>query len=171
MFSSVVNLYSSQSPLVEGKELDDTPHEEEEETVEEEEEPDWDKLGENDPTRQDHIQLFLKARELRDETDEKFMNLLDECNTLLEDSKKRILQSVADIHNIYSKEMDQLEGDIKQTMVWNHQVSSKMKNDLEETRNRAQGLFSHLLMSVVNPFAVFAAGPTPYSTANHHHQP
>lgn len=99
----------------------------------------------------EQLELFLKTREIRDEADERFSNAMDECNTALENAKKSILQAAADMHNMHREELDYLESEIKQTLVWNHQVRSKMKRELEETRTRAQGLFSQLLMTVSQP--------------------
>jgi len=123
-----------------------------------EEEPDWDALRENGPAAQDQVEIFLKAREIRDEADDRFSSVMDECNTMLEATKKQILQAAADMHNMHREELDYLETEIKQTLVWNHQVRTKMKQELEETQNRAQGLFSHLLMTVSQPLKFFAGG-------------
>lgn len=122
-----------------------------------EDEPDWEKLAENEPAALEQVELFLKTREIRDEADERFSNVMDECNTALENAQKRILQAAADMHNMHREELDYLESEIKQTLVWNHQVRSKMKRELEETRARAQGLFSQLLMTVSQPLA-FVSG-------------
>lgn len=118
------------------------------------EEPDWEKLGENEPAAQEQVDFFLRAREIRDEADERFSSVMDECNTMLENTKKQILQAAADMHNIHREELDYLESEIKQTLLWNHQIRTKMKRELEETRTRAQGLFSQLLMTVSQPLTL-----------------
>ena len=123
-----------------------------------EDEPDWEKLAENEPAALEQVELYLKAREIRDEADEHFSNVMDECNTALENAQKRILQAAADMHNMHREELDYLESEIKQTLVWNHQVRSKMKRELEETRARAQGLFSQLLMNVSQPLTLPRGG-------------
>lgn len=111
-------------------------------------------MGENDPATQEQIELFLKTREIRDQTDDSFSKVMDECNTILEDAKKQILQAAADMHNVHRQELNDLERDIRGTLVWNHEARTKMKLELEETQSRAQGLFSQLLMTVSQPMFV-----------------
>ena len=131
------------------------------------EEPDWEKLGENDPAALEQVDIFLRAREIRDEADEHFSSVMDECNTMLENTKKQILQAAADMHNMHREELDYLEAEIKQTLLWNHQMRTKMKRELEETRTRAQGLFSQLLMTVSQPLTkVCGVAPRTDSRAN-----
>lgn len=115
---------------------------------EEDEEPDWDKLGANDPNAQAQIDMFLKAREMRDQADDHFSHTMDDCHNRLEATKKQILQAVANVHNLHRTELDYLEADIKSTLIWNHKARTEMTAQLEETRNRAQGLFQQLLMNV-----------------------
>eukprot|EP00545_Synedropsis_sp_CCMP1620_P005913 CAMPEP_0119015198 /NCGR_PEP_ID=MMETSP1176-20130426/10608_1 /TAXON_ID=265551 /ORGANISM="Synedropsis recta cf, Strain CCMP1620" /LENGTH=242 /DNA_ID=CAMNT_0006968469 /DNA_START=91 /DNA_END=819 /DNA_ORIENTATION=+ len=115
---------------------------------EEDEEPDWDNLGATDPNAQAQIDLFLKAREMRDQADDSFSHTMDDCHNRLEATKKAILQAVANVHNLHRTELDYLEADIKSTLLWNHKARTEMTAQLEETRNRAQGLFQQLLMNV-----------------------
>jgi hypothetical protein len=131
--------------------LDDDGNDDVEEPADEE--PDWEKLGENEPATLEQVDIFLRAREIRDEADERFSSVMDECNIMLDNTKKQILQAAADMHNMHREELDFLEAEIKQTLVWNHQIRTKMKRELEETRTRAQGLFSQLLMTVSQPLA------------------
>jgi hypothetical protein len=108
-------------------------------------------LGDNEPAARQQVELFLRTRELRDEADERFSVVMDECHTLFETAKKQMLQAAADVHNMHRDELDYLEAEIKQTLVWNHQVRMKMRQELEESRTRAQGMFSQLLQTVSHP--------------------
>lgn len=101
----------------------------------------------------EQIELFLKTREIRDEADSRFAAAMDECNASMEKAKEEILQAAADIHHFHQEQLDNLEAEIKQRVVWNNQLRKQMKKDLEETRSKAQGLFSQLLMSVSQPMA------------------
>mmetsp|Transcript_28153 Transcript_28153/g.41585 ORF Transcript_28153/g.41585 Transcript_28153/m.41585 type:complete len:236 (-) Transcript_28153:1032-1739(-) len=124
---------------------------EDEEAVDDE--PDWENLGENEPVVKEQIELFLKTREIRDEADSRFAVAMDECNASMEKAKEQILQAAADIHHFHQERLDNLEAEIKQRVVWNHQLRTQMTKELEDTRSKAQGLFSQLLMSVSQPLA------------------
>jgi len=141
----------NRSPLVDLSNIDNRGDNQEDDEVIDEE-PDWEKLlGESEPAAKEQIELFLRTREIRDEADETFSAAMDECNIRMEEAKKKILQAAADMHNFHRERLDNLEVDIKHTVVWNHQLRTKMKKELEETRSKAQGLFSQLLMSVSQP--------------------
>jgi hypothetical protein len=104
---------------------------------------------------------------MRDQADDHFSHAMDDCHARLEATKKAILQAVANVHNLHRTELDYLEADIKSTIVWNHKARTEMTAQLEETRNRAQGLFQQLLMNVSSSQAsLFGAGIGGVSASN-----
>lgn len=111
------------------------------------EEPDWDKLSQHEPAKTD-VATFLQARATQDAADERFAAFLDDCHASFKQCLDDLLQTAADVHTLHRERLDALEGEIRQTVVWNEEMRSRMHQKLEEGATAAQGLFSKLLQQI-----------------------
>ena len=112
---------------------------------EDEEEPDWDEIASHEPAKTD-VPIFLAARDRRSAADERFAIALDECHASLKQSIDILLGVAAEIHNVQSEKLDNLEMQLKQDFSDNDEARRNMQKKLEESASLAQGLFSQLLM-------------------------
>jgi hypothetical protein len=111
---------------------------------------DWDKLSQSEPARTD-IPIFLGALSRKEAANERFAAVLDECHSSLHECVDALLQTVADVHNIHSNQMEAMEADIKHNLVCNDEARALMQRRLQESATAAQGLFAKLLMRVTEP--------------------
>ena len=156
MFAHVVfspfSSLSSQSILA-SSDIESPPHiqnEEEEEEEQQEDDIDWDKLAQCEPARTD-IPMFLGALSRKEAANERFAAMLDECHVSLHQCVDALLQTVANVHNVHSNQMEAMEADIKHNLVCNHEARAQMERRLQESATAAQGLFAKLLMRVTEP--------------------
>lgn len=106
----------------------------------------------HDPARTD-VPVFLDARDRRDAADLRFSQSMDELNETLKASVEGILAAAAEIHQMMSSKLDQMEDQLKDSFEMNEEARAAMEKKLQESADAAQGLFANLLMRVSQPFA------------------
>jgi hypothetical protein len=111
---------------------------------------DWDKLAQSEPAATD-IPIFLGAHSRKEAANERFAAILDECHSSLHECVDALLQTVADVHNLHSNQMEAMEADIKHNLVCNDEARAQMQLRLQESATAAQGLFAKLLQRVTEP--------------------
>jgi hypothetical protein len=124
--------------------------EEEDEGEEQDDDIDWDTLAQSEPAATD-IPIFLGAHSRKEAADERFAAVLDECHSSLHDCVDALLQTVADVHNLHSNQMEAMEADIRHNLVCNDEARAQMQLRLQESATAAQGLFAKLLQRVTEP--------------------
>ena len=101
----------------------------------------------HEPARTD-VPIFLNARDRRDTADLRFGQALDEFHETLNSSVKGILGAVAEIHEVTSIKLNQMEDDLKANFEMNEKSRAEMAQMLQDSAAAAQGLFANLLMKV-----------------------
>lgn len=107
--------------------------------------PDWDELTKQEPAKTD-VPIFLAARDRRDQSDERFATMLDDFHASFKASTDTLLQIAADVYDMHREKLDFMEGNVKQTMVWNDEARDRMEQTVAETATTAQGAISALLV-------------------------
>ena len=109
------------------------------------EDPEWDELIKHEPAKTD-VPIFLAARDRRDQSDERFAAMLDEFHASYKASTDALLQFAADIYDMHREKLDFMEGNVKQSMVWNNETRARMEQTVAELATTSQGAIAGLLM-------------------------
>ena len=139
-------------------EIESPPRQEDDEEQQEDDDDDvdWDKLAQAEPARTD-VPIFLAAHSRKEDANERFASILDECHSSLLQCVEALLTTVADVHNMQRDRMEAMEADIKHNLVCNDEARAQMQVRLQQSATAAQGLFAKLLQRVTEPMQMATA--------------
>jgi hypothetical protein len=141
-------------------------HEDEEEgdvveNTEETRKLDWDAIRQHDETRE-HVQQYFKAKDRREQAQDRFTTMLEEIHTAYSKCIDSILEAAGQVHQEKRQDaMDTMETDLLQLFVGNDRLRTQMQRDLERSSQQWQNSLLTLMASLHgNVSAGGAAGAT-----------